>query len=221
MVLRRIMSGDYKFCGSKISYNKARRKWFVMVCWKSLIEEEKKAAGEHEATIEPGMSYPWDFTINDKIVPLCVGTGADVAGVRRQLLTQRWQRQECYRHGSSSMRGHGRGRAMVGTEKLSTSWKEFVKLKNHKASTRVVELCVERGVGRLVYRQPTGDAKDSLLLSTAGKIEGREDSTSWDYAQFAAFLGYKCKDAGIHLEVVKVESLDDEVTCGESVAVGS
>jgi len=96
-----------------------------------------------------------------------------------------------------------------------------VKLKNHKASTRVVELCVERGVGRLVYRQPTGDAKDSLLLSTAGKIEGREDSTSWDYAQFAAFLGYKCKDAGIHLEVVKVESLDDEVTCGESVAVGS
>ena len=96
-------------------------------------------------------------------------------------------------------------------------WKQLVKSYNHALTQDVVYRCIERGDHTLVYYQPCESARDSRCLVRAGKIPHRRDSTGWDWFQVATLLGYKCKDAGIHLIVKKVgkaakESPDAQVS---------
>lgn len=211
--LRKIVLGDYKFCGSSLAYDRNLNKWFALVCYKMPETDKPALDANKQAVLHPGRNDPWALWHEGRWQWIG-GVGNYIAAARTRLLTSRWSRQDNYRHAGSSTKGHGRERALLAVEKLSQGWKNFVKTVNHRATSEVVKSCVARGIGRLVYLQPAGDKRDARFLSRAGKVPGRRDSTGWDWHQVAAMLAYKCKEAGIVLDVRKCggESSDDKPT---------
>ncbi len=126
-----------------------------------------------------------------------------MAAVRKGLLSGRWSRQDC-RYAGSQEKGRGRSHILDWSWRHTQRWKQFVKNYNHTLTKTIVDRCIERNDHTLVYYQPCESARDSRCLVRAGKIPHRRDSTGWDWFQVATMLGYKCKDAEIHLIVKKV-----------------
>ncbi len=199
-VLKRVCAGRYKFCGSSVVFQ--NKKWFALICYQIPDMEKEELNPDRFAFLRPAESWPWKLRIPGRN-RRPGGNGPHVAPIRRQLLTQRWSRQANYRYAGSSNKGHGLHRAMQPLWKLSQRWKDFVKTYNHTITKDVVRQLVEQGIGTLVYFQPDGPVKESRFLSRSGKVEGREDSTGWDWFQVRTQLEYKCKDAGIDLIVRK------------------
>lgn len=205
-ILKKILAGDAKFCGSNL-VQRNDGQWYVNVCWRGKPERKPELEANRVAALRPCLRVPWKLRIGATHERRGTnrrpgGLGRVVDHVRRQLLTSRWSRQEAYRTASSARKGQGRQRAIVPTTILTLRWRDFVKTYNHQVTSDVVAQCVANGVGRLVYFQPAGNA-GRRFLSLAGKIEGRHDSTGWDWFQVAALLAYKCERAGIVLEVRK------------------
>jgi hypothetical protein len=205
VIAQRIVKGEWKFCGSSIVYASGKRKWYALVCYDMGESEAGELNDKLHAVLTPGKESPW-IVWHAGRYNWFGGRGRHVEAARRRLLTGRWSRQEGYRYAGSSNKGHGRERAMQGVAKLSRAWKDFTKTCNHQVTRDVIAWCQDRGIGRLVYLQPASDRKrTNRFLATAGKLD-RTDSTAWDWAQVGTMLNYKCKEAGIHLEVRKCDA---------------
>lgn len=204
-IMRRMVSGEYKFCGSKIVFDSSRRKWYALLSYNDHVEDVENPELTETATLHALRDSPWAFWIGGNW-EWFGGCGSYIGATRRRLLTSRWSRQEQYRYAGSSNKGHGRERAMQGVEKLSRGWKDFVKTVNHQLTRAVVMRCIDRRVKRLIYLQPAGDKRETRFLTVDGKVPGREDATGWDWAQVGSLLSYKCKELGIHLEIRKCDA---------------
>ncbi len=203
-ILLRIATGELRHHGGSLSYDQSKRKWFINLTWSSLVETEKANVDpQATAIMHPAIRHPWTLFLPSGGKQWLLGRGEFVARVREQLLTQRWNRQANYRNAGSSTKGHGRSRALLPIEKLSRRWKDFVKRVNHSVTTEVVRVCESLGVGEIVYVQPTGRVRDRRYLARAGKVDGREDSTGWDWYQVASMLAYKAKERGIKVTIRK------------------
>lgn len=210
-ILWKILRGEAKFCGSSLTYHARKRKWFALICWQSLVEEPKPTLDLNKsAYLRPCRKHPWEVIVGDSRRWL-LGRAPHISAIRQQLLTQRWSRQANYRFAGSANKGHGRKRALLPIERLSERWKDFVKTNNHQATTEAVRACVAAGAGTLVYMQPVESKREARYLAWAGKVDGREDSTGWDWSQVAAMLGYKCQDAGIELVIRKQGELKKRI----------
>lgn len=201
-VIRRIIDGDYKFCGSSIVYASAKRKWYALICYNPGESQKGELNDKETAYLVPCRETPWMLWHRGRYHWLG-GRGRHVEAARRRLLTGRWSRQEGYRYGGSSNKGHGRKRAIRGVMKLSRAWKDFTKTYNHQVTHDAIAFCVQRGIGRLVYLQPASESKrTNRFLATAGKLN-RNDSTAWDWAQVGKMLAYKGMDVGVHVDIRK------------------
>lgn len=200
-ILKAILAGEYAFCGSSLCWDDRNRKWFVHVAFKRPIEVQ--AEGKHTAVLRPGYYRPWSLLFGGRVYFRMFGDGSDVAYQRRNLLAQRWGRQEKYRYAGSASKGHGRNRTLGPFFKLEQNWRNYVTTRNHTSTGQLVRFCLERGIGTLIYVQPADEFGPTRYLAKVGKHPERRDSTAWDWHQVASMLGYKCKDAGIHLIVKK------------------
>ena len=78
-----------KFCGSKVMYDKAKRRWYAVICAGNLTTILKpKAAGTRRASLEAGEQWPFNFTVDGKNIPLNAGRGQDVAWMRHNVKTR-------------------------------------------------------------------------------------------------------------------------------------
>lgn len=125
------------------------------------------------------------------------GNGKNVEYVRHHLLVNRWGRQESYRYAGSNRKSHGRKRAIAGQQKYELSWRDFTKSFNCQSASRIVKILLEMGIGTLEYTK----GSDRSFLAKAGKVEGRQDSTGWDWYQFESILKRKCDEVGIAVVV--------------------
>jgi hypothetical protein len=208
-ILERIASGEHKLCGSSLVYSPARNKWFAKIGYQ-LRDKPAESKGTGVAVLRAGKRVPWKLRIGRSMTR--GGRGDYVTWNRKQLLTNRWSRQSNYRHAGSANKGHGRDRALLPIEKLSSRWKDFVRTANQQLAKSIVDECAQRGVGTLVYIQPSGGNR---FLETAGKIPGRRDSTGWDWYQVRTCLANKCEECGLTLVVRKSgERLGGDVKAG-------
>lgn len=199
--LRKIVGGEYDFCGSSLVFRESTGEWFVHICYRLPQEAKPDVDPGKVAFLRPAKTRPWFLRINESNFYAGGRSGRHVQHVRRQLLTQRWGRQEAYRYAGSSRKGRGRKRAIGKLYLLQTRWKDFVKTANQQMVKEVLDRCILNGVGTLYYFQPVDGV--SRFLHNAGKVAGRHDSTSWDWYQVGSILQYKCKDLGITLVVKK------------------
>lgn len=211
-ILRRIASGDYKFQGSQLVYSRGKRKWFLRLCYEMPQEPVESQDVAEVAVLSAGDEWPWVLTYGTQ-ERHPGGRGRFIAPVRRSLLMQRWDRHANYRQAGHANKGHGRERAGAGPQwKLRQRWKDLVKRVNSTVATEVLHYCRDWGCGTLVYEQPDGEFRDTRFLAAAGKVEGREDSTGWDWFQVRTMLEQRAADYGLMIRVEKVEGSADAKT---------
>jgi transposase len=202
-ILEKVVSGDYKFCGSTITFRESTNEWFACICYKMPAQPKPTLDPGTTLVLSAGRKKLWLLRAHGRTQWAGGRTGRHVAHVRRQLLTQRWSRQDGYRYAGSARKGRGRQRALKGIEILTTRWKDFVKTANQQTVKHVIDRCIEARAGRVVYLQPSDQSSPSRFLSNAGKVEDRRDQSSWDWFQVGTMLKQKGQELGIEVIVKK------------------
>ena len=200
--LWRVIEGKDKLKGSALYWDKNNGKWFALLAIEQ-SEAEKREGLEGTAILSPGRGVPFVLWIAGRQIPL--GDAQHVADVRRSLIGGRRNRQQQYRYGRRSSKGHGRHRALESwSDRLARNWKNFQTTYNHNITKQALRICAENGIAKLVYLQPAGPKSDSRCLSNLGKW--RDEPDGWAWFQVATFLNYKSEDAGIQIEVRKCDA---------------
>ncbi len=203
-ILKRIVSGEYSFRGSKLIYSAAKRKWFVQLAYRMPIEPKRGLDPKRVAVLSARRNHPWMLLLPDGKRKWIGGRGDYVVSIRKSLLMRRWGQQDNYRHAGHANKGHGRKRAQRDGWRLRQAWKHFTDRCCHGWTKQVVDWCLAERCKRLVYLQPEGERAESRFLHNAGKVAGRDDSTGWPWFDIGTKLAYKCQQNGIELEVRKV-----------------
>lgn len=207
--LKKIVSGDYKFCGSMLEWSKRDRQWYVLLSYQ-MPPIKVGNLTDATATLRCANDVPFELELPDGKVFRLSGDGRFVPEVRRRIFLTRRSRASNYRHAHTSSKGHGRARVMNWRWKYQRQWNAFVKRVNHIASKRAVDILTQRGIGNLVYEQPSGDYAESRYLSTAGKDSEWRDGTTWEFFQMGSMLNYKTNRQGINCTVKKVDYSKEE-----------
>lgn len=207
-VVERIIRGEYEFAGSSLVFDKRSGKWFASIAYKmpERANRPKLDAGK-VMTLVPGKRWPWVVQLRygaTRHIRPFGGNGLHVENVRRRILRERQERKSHYRWSGTNQKGHGRRRAAEVWAKLSNRWRNFGKRYNHQVTTQLVRMCVDHGIGTLVYLQPPDEYRHRYFLTKAGNYAN--SGMSWEYFQVKAMLAYKCQEAGIQL----VESVREQ-----------
>ena len=200
-IVKRIYDGEYKMLGSVLTTNR-RGKWFVNITYEMPEQEKPQLDANREAVLWPGLQDPWLLKIADGVF-WRGGTGRHIAGVRKRCTMERRERQESYRWAAGNQRGHGRKRATGAWTRLRNIWTNVCTNYNRHVAKAIVEECVRRGYGSLVYLQPEGKQSEKRFLSRAGKQPEKRESTSYPYYQMAQRLSQLCQEHGVEFRVKK------------------
>lgn len=194
--LAKISSGEYEFAGSQVFLKDS--KLFAAIAYK--MPKPARVVGTGVAILRPSRTVPLKMRAGGKETSIG-GDGRIVGTIRKQLMGQRWSRQESYRRCATSARkGHGFKRAMQKVVLLSNRWRDFVKTANRNYAVEACKRAVFSGCGVLLFVRPD---KDSRFLSQAGRFDGR-DRSSWDWFGLEKILSDKCVEFG--LEFISKES---------------
>ena len=216
-ILKRIASGEYKFCGSQVIYKESNRKWFAAICYRAPIAPPKNLDNKRVAFLRPArLRVDSDWTPGWRLrTPeqnrYPGGNCFYVGRIRQRIISERKSRLACYRNAGSSNKGHGRKRAMKPIWRLQNRWKDFVKTANYTAAKEAVTACVEKNCGKLVFFQPNEKLKTTRTLNRIGQREDYETSSGWDYYQIGKRLSDLCQDEGIEFVWKKESDSEREV----------
>ena len=205
--IERLTSGEWKWKGSFIHFD--GRKWYALISYELPPAEPVVLDADKTIHLIPGKRCPW-VLVGDSVKPWrrFGGDGKQAERFKEALLRKRDGRSDTYNWASSSMKGHGRKRAIAAFKKLCSRWKDFTNTYNLRAAKKVAEVCRQRAIGNVVFHQPEDDeAKQALWLSQAGlvapKRRGRRQMT-WDWGKMAKHLQEQAgKDLGVNIIVEK------------------
>jgi len=178
-----VASGQAPLKGCSIFYDSFKRQWFALIAYEPVEEPKPEVDESNVLILRPGRCRPWVVRVGGKSFYLG-GDGRSVTHHRRRILLSRWGRQENYRWTATATKGHGRNRAMAGFFKLKQSWNNFAKTYNQQVAAKVITICCERGVGKIVLSLRC----HRRFLETSGKIPDRRDATAWPWYQFSKIL---------------------------------
>lgn len=201
-ILDRCMSGEYRPRNASLMYSPGNRRWYFLLAYQSPATAVAASDPSRVARLRPHAEHPWEVELPDRTVWVG-GDGKHVAAVRQKVFGQRESRHRNYRYAGSANKGHGRNRALAPVRRLERRWKDFVKSYNHEVTRTVVALCVEAGVGTLVYEQPVGEKRDEMYLAWAGR-RGVRTQSFWDWFQIKTMLAYKCEGTPVHFVHEKI-----------------
>lgn len=201
--LWRVIDGQDKLKGSALYFDRKKSKWFALLAIEQAAVETTDAHREGYAILCPGRDVPFVLWVNGQTIN--IGRAEHVADVRRAIIGERRSRQNHYRHGQRSSKGHGRRRAIQSWDnRLMRRWRDFQTTYNHDVTKQALRICAERGVAKLIYLQPAGHKSDTRCLSNLGKM--RSSSEGWAWFQVATLLNYKAEDSGIQVEARKCDA---------------
>ena len=198
-VVQKIVDGEYSLKGSTIHFSRTHKKWFASFVYE-LPEQSVSLDVNQVMYLRPGRSHPWAAKFGDEWPKARYGTNCQIPFSRQQIEIERNSRRESYRWASSSQKGRGRKRAESCYVKLSDRWKNKTKQYNHEVSRRVINECVERGFGKIVFYQPVGTKTvGQTYLANEGRAQGSK--LTWNWFQIANMLQEKASEYGIEVEV--------------------
>lgn len=227
--LKKVISGEYKLCGSNIVFSNTKNKCFAQVAYRMLVDPRPDLNPTLVATLVPEEDHPLSLHVPERDKPIWIGgQGLHIGSMRERIGSERMSKAVHYKHASTNSRGRGRKRAMSWRQRLQFRWNNHVKNVDNKMTTKVVEILVEQGIGTLIYHQPTDEFAKTRFLSITGKEPEKLDEdgnvvalprwmrlqTSWQWAQITSMLNDKCKKVGI---VIKIEKKAKEMKVGDLV----
>jgi hypothetical protein len=202
-VFKLVLTGEFKFCGSQLTYDNQHRKWFVMLAYKRPVHRAAKLNPEKTAYLLPGKRVPFVLWFpEDRRYINLQDDGTHIAFTRKRITGERRARNVNYRR-ATARKGKGFDHANRWRDDLSHVWSFFVRRVNHAVSHDAVRECVQHGYGKLVMIQPEGRVSETRALATLGST-GR-DQTTWEFFQLKTMLEYKSQDVGVEFSAVKAD----------------
>jgi transposase len=202
-VFRKIIAGEFEYCGSSLTFDRGRKKWFAMVAYKRPVHRIPNLDPAKTAYLVPGRDVPFKLYLPGKKRPVWLQhRGHHITAIRQRIFSERRDRSANYRN-ATTRKGKGREHSQTWRDVWSRKWQKFVKRVNHAVSADVVRHCRENGVGNVVYCKPGGVVVDHRCITHLGAT-GR-DQSSWEFFQLKTMLEYKCQDAGIQLKTVEFD----------------
>jgi hypothetical protein len=195
-IVERILDGTYKWCGSSLVYD--RGKWFASLSYDTHQVSKPDLDPSRSLIVCPGKNVPWMFADSSGVFAHG-GSGTHVYNMRQRLQRERWERQEHYRWAGSAQSGRGARRAREVWTKLSSRWKDFEARYNREIAKKAVLVCINQGIGKLIYFQPIDQRKDDRFLEIAGRVPS--SSLGWDWFKMGSYLADKCEEYGIEYEI--------------------
>lgn len=194
VVLGRIASGEFEPCGSQLFIKD--NKLFAALSYYQ--PKPARVSGDKTAVVAAMPNSPLRMRADGRSWRIG-GDGRVVATIRRQLMGQRWSRQQSYRVSASSARkGRGRRRAMDKVTLLSNRWRDFVRTYNRNMAVEICKRAIVFGCGVIVVLKRSDDSR---WLARAGKFD-RRDKSSWDWYALEKTLCDKAVEFGLHVEFV-------------------
>ena len=218
-VFKKVLAGEFTFCGSSLMWDQRRKKWFVMLSYRRPSHVVPGLNPAKAAYLLPGRAVPFVLRERGKRAVWLQRRGFHIESMRQRVFGERRSRSEHYRV-ATARKGKGRDHAIRWRFALERKWMWFVRRVNHAASADAVKHCVLNGIGRLVYLKPSGIVSENRAVTRLGSTG--LDQTSWEFFQLKTLLAYKCQDAGIEFSVIEFDgSASRAEACAGAGGAGS
>ena len=202
IIVERVVGGEYKMCTSSLQFD--RNKIFLLLC----VDIPKK-----EVELDEGKTMYAYLGVMNPVICTCdvraakeydsgykwfeIGTKEEFNYRRRQIqeAVRRCQVENLYNSG-----GKGRKKKCQAIDRWHEKEKNYVATKLHTYSRMLVDLALKHRCGRIVLMNQTHREEEAKEQNAEGD---NFVLRNWSYFGLKEKIGYKCKMAGIKLELDK------------------
>lgn len=196
VTLLRLLSGEYKYCGSSIQMAKSDSKIILNLSMeiprKELELDENIVVG-----VDLGIATPAVCGLSsNQYVREYIGSKDDFLRMRTQLQSQRKRLQKALKATSG---GHGKAKRLKSLDKFKDRERNFVKTYNHYVSKNVVDFAIKNKAKYINIEDLKGFDSSKFILR------------NWSFYELQQFITYKAAKYGI--EVRKINPYRTSQTC--------
>lgn len=207
IILDRLISKEYKLSMSKISYNKQKRKWFLLLSF-SFTPIKAELNKERIMGIDLGIAVPAMLAINDHdFYRKSVGDAKEVRDFETQMKERTRRLQKGLATSGTARRGHGRAKFLKPLTNLKGKIANFKETKNHQWSSVIVKEALKNDCGIIQMEKLTG------ISENASKENENAFLKNWTFYSLQEKIKYKAENVGI--KVVFVDPKHTSSRCSQ------
>lgn len=200
-ILNRIISGEYKVAGSKITYDKRKKKWYFLLTYGFPQFDGHELYSDNILGVDLGVAIPLYMAVNYSKARYHVN-GGEIEKFRRGIEARRLSLLKQGKWCGDGRRGHGRNTRLKPIDVLSDKVTNFRDTTNHKYSRYVVDMAIRHKCGVIQMEDLSGITEDANRFLK-----------NWTYFDLQSKIEYKAKAEGI--AVVKVKPDYTSQRCSE------
>jgi uncharacterized protein YwbE len=199
-ILRRIASGEWKLCDSKVVYK--RDGWYYQLTYK----QPQKSLNLNRSNVamllmNPGdSSHPFSLKLkrsDGRMIVWQLGDANMLQAEYKRLELRRAAIQARYKTASSGRKGHGRQRAYKSQKPLTRKLNDLQEVFTNYVVASIVKFCARHDCGTIVYREPSIFLRDFSWFNKKGKV-------TYNWTSLLNKLKHKTWLNGIDLTVTRL-----------------
>lgn len=180
--LLRVYSGEYKYCGSSIQFDKTGKK-IVLNLSLEIPQRECNLNENIVVGVDLGIKVPAVCALNvNPYAREYIGSVDDFLKIRTQIQNQRRNLSKQLRNTTG---GHGRTKKLKALDRYTKRERNFVKNYNHMVSSRIIKFALKH------------NAKYINLECLKGYNTNKKILRNWSYYELQQMITYKANKYGI------------------------
>lgn len=207
IILDRLISKEYKLSMSRISYNKQKRKWFLLLAY-SFTPVKKELNKNRIMGVDIGVAVPAMLAISDHdFYHRSVGDAKEVRDFELQMKDRTRRLQKSLATSGESRRGHGKNTFLKPLTKLKGKIANFKETKNHQWSSSIIKEAIKNDCGVIQMEKLTG------ISENASKKKENVFLKNWTFFSLQEKIKYKAENIGI--KVIFIEPKHTSSRCSK------
>ena len=189
-ILERCVDKVYKISGSKLSYDKKKKMWYMSLCY-SFENNNKTNLDENKILgIDLGVKKALVASVYNDFDRLDI-SGREITKFRNTIEKRRKELLRQTKFSGDGKIGHGRNTRCKSIDKLSDKISCFRDSANHKYSRAVIDYAIKKGCGIIQMEELSGISE-----------EAKPFLKNWSYFDLQNKIKYKANEAGIKVITV-------------------
>ena len=189
-ILERCVDKVYKISGSKLSYDKKKKMWYMSLCY-SFENNNKTNLDENKILgIDLGVKKALVASVYNDFDRLDI-SGREITKFRNTIEKRREELLRQTKFSSDGKIGHGRNTRCKSIDKLSDKISCFRDSANHKYSRAVIDYAIKKGCGIIQMEELSGISK-----------KAKPFLKNWSYFDLQNKIKYKANEVGIKVITV-------------------